>query len=50
MIPRHYSMWLAAIEEGKNKKMPLFRFLKDAIIRAFGEEFYNAMETLENET
>lgn len=29
---------------GKSKEVLVFRFLKEAIIRAYGEEFYNAME------
>jgi hypothetical protein len=29
---------------GKKEKIPVFRFLKEPIIRKFGEKFYEAME------
>lgn len=35
-----------AIEKGENNNMPVFIFLKDALIRKFGEEFYNEMKIL----
>jgi hypothetical protein len=48
----NYHRWAicdAARLLGKKKKMPVFRFLKDAIIRAFGEEFYDEMEIVYSE-
>ncbi len=30
---------------GKQEEMPVFRFLKDSVIRVFGTEFYNEMES-----
>ena len=32
---------------GKELKMPLYRFVKDALIRKYGEEFYEALEAAE---
>ena len=32
------------LEKGKENKMPVFRFAKDAIIRKYGEEFYEELE------
>lgn len=34
---------------GKKKGLPVFRFLKDSIIRAYGEEFYEEMEKVYRE-
>ena len=31
----------AACVLGKKLKMPVYRFLKEALIRKYGEEFYN---------
>jgi hypothetical protein len=35
-----------AIPEGTRIELPVFRFLKDAIVRGFGQDFYADMETL----
>ena len=43
----NYDQWPIcepAKELGENLKIPVFRFAKEAIIRAYGEEFYNDME------
>jgi hypothetical protein len=43
----NYHRWAicdAARTLGKKEKMPVFRFLKEAICRSFGEDFYNEME------
>ncbi|MCW5907984.1 MAG: DUF3109 family protein [Chitinophagales bacterium] len=43
----NYERWVvckAACKNGKALKVPVFRFLKDAIIRKYGEEFYRALE------
>lgn len=32
---------------GKELKMPLYKFVKDALIRKYGEEFYQALEAAE---
>ncbi len=43
----NYERWYvckAACKLGKLLKVPVFRFLKDAIIRKYGEEFYQALE------
>ncbi len=35
-----------ACQLGKKNKMPVFRFVKNAIIRKYGEEFYQEMELI----
>lgn len=43
----NYDTWdicKAACRFGEENKMPLFRFVKSALIRRFGEEFYNQLE------
>lgn len=39
----------AACSLGKKLKMPVYLFLKDAIIRKYGAEFYEALEATANE-
>jgi len=34
----------AACKNGNKLKVPVFRFVKDALIRKYGEEFYNVLE------
>ena len=34
----------AACKLGKRLQVPVYAFLKDSIIRKYGEEFYNALE------
>lgn len=41
--PRH-DLCRAACKLGKQLKVPVYIFLKDAIIRKYGEEFYEALE------
>ena len=48
----NYDRWEicnAACSLGAEKKMPIFRFVKTAIIRAKGEAFYEQMEAIYNE-
>jgi len=33
-----------ACKMGKNLKVPLYKFVKDALVRKFGEDFYRALE------
>lgn len=43
----NYDRWdicFAATLAGKREKLPIFRFVKDAIVRKYGEEFYEEME------
>ncbi len=43
----NYDSWdicSAACELGKQLKMPVYQFVKDALIRKYGEEFYKALE------
>ena len=43
----HYDRWHichAACSFGKELKVPVFRFLKDPLIRKYGEEWYNELE------
>jgi hypothetical protein len=47
MVYLNYEEWdicAPACEMGKQLKMPVYRFLKSALIRKFGQEFYNALE------
>ena len=39
----------AACTLGKKLKLPVYQFLKDAIIRKFGQEFYNTLEHIATE-
>lgn len=39
----------AACSLGKKLKMPVYQFLKDPIIRKFGEEFYNTLNAIATE-
>jgi Protein of unknown function (DUF3109) len=39
----------AACVLGKKLKMPVYRFLKDALIRKYGEEFYNKLDKIAEE-
>jgi hypothetical protein len=34
---------------GKRKGLPVFRFVRDAIIRAWGKDFYNEIEQVYRE-
>lgn len=43
----NYHKWdicSAACSLGKEKQMPVFRFLKNALIRSYGTDFYNELE------
>lgn len=43
----NYHQWhicAAAVEKGKREGMPLYRFLKDALIARYGEEWYAELE------
>ncbi len=40
----HWPICEAARVLGKKEAVPMFRFLKNAIIRKYGEDFYNEME------
>lgn len=41
-----WSVCKCALKMGRNKDIPVFRFLKSPIIRAFGEDFYDQLEDL----
>ncbi len=46
-IALNYDQWdicKAGCKLGENEKMPLFRFVKSALIRRFGESFYEQLE------
>jgi hypothetical protein len=34
---------------GEKHQVPLFRFVKDALIRRFGQEWYDELETVDRE-
>jgi len=34
----------AALKKGKNEQVQLYKFLKDALIRKYGEKWYNELE------
>jgi hypothetical protein len=43
----NYERWhvcKAACKNGKALKVPVYKFLKEALIRKYGEEFYTALE------
>ena len=40
----HWDVCAPARELGEKIDLPLYKFLKDALIRAYGEEFYNKLE------
>lgn len=45
----NYSRWsicAAACDLGKSLQVPVYRFVKDALIRKYGEDWYAALETL----
>ncbi|MEA3495522.1 MAG: DUF3109 family protein [Bacteroidota bacterium] len=47
-----YNRWdicKSACELGKKKKIPLFKFLKDPLIRKFGKEWYKELEIVAEE-
>jgi hypothetical protein len=47
----NYERWnicKAACKNGKKFKVPVFKFVKDALIRKYGQEFYNALEAYYN--
>jgi len=47
MTALNYDRWSicsAACQKGKRERIPLYRFAKEAIIRAFGHDFYEALE------
>ena len=47
MISLNYDKWSicsAACNKGERLKIPLYQFAKEALVRAFGEEFYNGLE------
>lgn len=51
-IALNYDRWIicqCAREKGAKEKTPVFRFLKEAITRKFGEDFYNQLEEAYNE-
>jgi hypothetical protein len=41
--PRH-DLCSAACKLGKKLKIPVYQFLKEALIRKYGEEFYHTLE------
>ena len=45
----NYDVWdicSKACELGKKEQMPVFRFVKDALIRKYGEDFYEQLEAV----
>lgn len=48
----NYDKWSIcdpACKLGDELKVPVYKFLKEPIIRAYGEDFYNEMEIIDNE-
>ena len=39
-----WSICKCAFEKGKKEKIPVYKFLREPIIRKFGEDFYSALE------
>jgi hypothetical protein len=51
-IALNYDKWSIcdpACKLGDNLKVPVYKFLKEPIIRAYGEDFYNEMEIISEE-
>lgn len=44
-----WSICSSACELGEKLSVPVFKFLKEPLIRAFGEDFYNELEAVEKE-
>ncbi|MEM7103531.1 MAG: DUF3109 family protein [Bacteroidota bacterium] len=40
----HWEICSAACSAGKAQQVPVYRFVKDALVRKYGEEFYEALE------
>ena len=52
MVGLNYHQWDVckdAVKLGMQLDMPVYRFLKEPLIRCFGEEWYTELETLANE-
>lgn len=52
MVGLNYHQWDVckdAVKFGMQLDMPVYRFLKEPLIRCFGEEWYTELETLANE-
>ena len=48
----NYNRWdicKAAVIKGKREGIPVYKFLKEPLIRCFGEEWYNELETVVEE-
>ena len=41
-----WSVCSAAVKKGRELKLPIYKFLKDPLIRRFGEEWYHELEEL----
>ena len=49
MFSRNYDRWdicAAACSFGKQHQLPVYKFLKEPLIRRFGEAFYEQLEIL----
>ena len=44
----HTAACSAACSLGKQKQLPLYQFVKEAIIRKYGEDFYNELDATAN--
>lgn len=47
--PRETGLCAPACAQGKKLKVPVYQFLKEPLIRQFGEDFYNALDKVANE-
>lgn len=50
-VALNYDRWdicSAACAQGKKNEIPVYKFVKDALIRVFGQEFYNQLENAYN--
>ena len=48
----NYNRWdicRAAVAKGRKESMPVYKFLREPLIRAFGEEWYRELETVAEE-
>lgn len=44
LVYEEFSVCRPALEKGNEEQVPMYKFLKDSIIRRFGEQFYNDLE------
>ena len=49
MPARASAVWKAAVKKGRELQLPVYKFLREPVIRRFGEEWYKALEAAAEE-